>query len=127
MRYKHKNFTEKYLNGGEVTVAYNPDDVSCVWLIENGIYIRFELVENRFQGKELSEVKAIRKEKNKMINDEKHNTIQGRINLGNYIESIASTATKQDNVNIKSVRKTRRKEQNKAHTNNPKGGSVNGQ
>ena len=30
MRYKHENFTEKYLSGGEVTVAYNPDDVSAV-------------------------------------------------------------------------------------------------
>ena len=33
MRYKHENFTEKYLSGGEVTVAYNPDDVSAVWSI----------------------------------------------------------------------------------------------
>lgn len=32
--YKHENFTEKYLAGGEVTVAYNPDDVSAVWLIK---------------------------------------------------------------------------------------------
>lgn len=30
MRYKHENFTEKYLTGGEVTVAYNPDDVTAV-------------------------------------------------------------------------------------------------
>ena len=28
MRYKRDGFTEKYLAGGEATVAYNPDDVS---------------------------------------------------------------------------------------------------
>ena len=45
MRYKHENFTEKYLAGGEVTVAYNPEDVSYIWLIEeNGTYVKFELI-----------------------------------------------------------------------------------
>ena len=41
MRYKNENYVEKYLVGGEVTVAYNPDNVSYVWLIENGCYIHF--------------------------------------------------------------------------------------
>lgn len=49
MRYKHENYTEKYLSGGEVSVAYNPEDVSCVWLIENGSYIRFTLIESRYK------------------------------------------------------------------------------
>lgn len=55
MRYRHENYTEQYLNGGEVTVAYNPDDVSYVWLLDNGAYIRFELIESRFKGMDLVE------------------------------------------------------------------------
>lgn len=39
MRYKHENFTEKYLVGGEVTVAYNPDDVTAVWLMERRVIL----------------------------------------------------------------------------------------
>ena len=35
------NYTEMYLKGGEVTVAYNPDSVSDVWLIDNGEYVKF--------------------------------------------------------------------------------------
>lgn len=48
IRYKNMNYTEKYLSGGDVSVAYNPDDVSCVWLMENGSYIPFELIENGY-------------------------------------------------------------------------------
>lgn len=51
LRYKSDGFTERYLNGGTVTVAYNPDDVSEVWLIEKGVYSRFTLIESRFKGK----------------------------------------------------------------------------
>lgn len=66
MRYKHENYTEKYLSGGEVTVTYNPDDVSCVWLIENGDYVRFDLIESRYKDKKLSEVETL-KESQKAI------------------------------------------------------------
>lgn len=44
LRYKNDAYTEMYLKGGDVTVAYNPDDVSNVWIIENGKYILFELI-----------------------------------------------------------------------------------
>ena len=33
LRYKHDDYTEDFLSGGEVTVAYNPDDVTEVWLM----------------------------------------------------------------------------------------------
>ena len=60
MRYKHVNYIEKYLSGDTVTVAYNPEDVSNVWLIENGKYICFELIQGRYNGKELSEVESLK-------------------------------------------------------------------
>ena len=60
MRYRHDNYTEKYLCGGTVTVAYNPEDVSCIWLLENGSYIRFELIESRYRNKNMEEVESIK-------------------------------------------------------------------
>ena len=36
-RYRHDGYTEKYLTGDRVTVAYNPDDVSFVWVIESHV------------------------------------------------------------------------------------------
>lgn len=48
LRYKHDGFTERYLNGGTVTAAYNPEDVAEVWLLEKGVYTPFTLIESRF-------------------------------------------------------------------------------
>ena len=45
LRYRNADYTECYLKGSKAIVAYNPDDVSSVWLIENDIYTQFELVE----------------------------------------------------------------------------------
>ena len=51
LRYKHDDYTESYLSGGEVTVAYNPEDVTEVWLLDDGQYVPFTLIESRFKGK----------------------------------------------------------------------------
>ena len=59
LRYKRDGFTECFLKGGTCIVAYDPDNISCVWLLENGNYIRFELIESRFRNKSLMEVESI--------------------------------------------------------------------
>ena len=59
LRYKHPNYTEMYLKGGEVTVAYNPDSVSDVWLIDNGEYVKFELIESRYEHMNVANVASI--------------------------------------------------------------------
>ena len=53
LRYRHDAYTEAFLRGGEAVVAYNPEDVTEVWLIEKGSFIRFTLIESRFAGKSL--------------------------------------------------------------------------
>ena len=115
MRYKHENFTEKYLAGGEVTVAYNPDDVSAVWLIDNGSYIRFDLIENRYKGKELSDVEIMQKGQKELVKAATADNIQAQINLAQSIEIIAASVNNPDKVNIKSIRNTRQREQTKNH------------
>lgn len=115
MRYKHENFTEKYLAGGEVTVAYNPDDVSAVWLIDNGSYIRFDLIESRYKGKELSDVEIIQKGQKELVKAATADNIQAQINLAQSIEIIATSVNNPDKVNVKSIRNTRQREQTKNH------------
>ena len=115
MRYKHENFTEKYLAGGEVTVAYNPDDVSAVWLIDNGSYIRFNLIESRYKGKELSDVEIMQRGQKELVKAAIADNIQAQINLAQSIEIIAASVNNPDKVNIKSIRNTRQREQTKNH------------
>lgn len=127
MRYHHVNYVEKYLQGSEVTVAYNPDDVTYVWVIENGAYIRFELIESRFKGKELEEVTEMKKKQRKLVKDEEVARTQAEIRLAAHIEAISKNAVKSDKVNIKGVRETRKREQSKQHVDYIKEAGVNEQ
>lgn len=127
MRYHHVNYVEKYLQGSEVTVAYNPDDVTYVWVIENGAYIRFDLIESRFKGKELEEVTDMKKRQRKLVKDEEVARTQAEIRLATHIEAISKNAVKSDKVNIKGVRETRKREQSKQHVDYVKEAGVNEQ
>lgn len=123
MRYRNDNYTEKYLTGGEVTVAYNPDDVSFVWLIENGFYIRFELIENRYCGKNLSDVETLRCKQKNIIQSVGAENTQAQIDLANHILTIAQNAVKHDNISIKRTRETRQRERIKNHVDYMKAGA----
>lgn len=127
MRYKHKNYTEKYLSGGTVTVAYNPEDVSNVWLIENGEYICFELIQGRYKGKELSEVETMQKTQKQIVKEAIPQNTQAQIDLANFIEVIAANASNHNDTNIKDIRKTRKKEQQKTHIDYMKERAADGQ
>ena len=56
---KEKDFTENYLAGGDAAVAYNPESADVIYLIENGDFIKFQLIESRFSGKNFAEVKQM--------------------------------------------------------------------
>lgn len=114
MRYHHENYVEKYLAEQSVTVAYNPDDVSFVWVIENGKYIRFELVESRFKGKALEGVQQMKDMQNNLKGDARNQKLQAEIDLANHIQTIAGGKAS-NNKSIKNIRGTRKKEQNRKH------------
>lgn len=125
LRYKNENFTEKYLSGGEVTVAYNPDDVSCIWLIENGVYIRFELIESRFKDMGLSEVQTMQTTQKELVKAATKPNLQAQIELANHIEAIVSSAGGHGDVDIKGIRKCRQRERDKSHVDYVKDGVKN--
>ena len=116
LRYKNDDFTEQYLRGGSVKVAYNPDNVSCVWALIDGVYKRFILAESRFADNNVSgasNILARQKLQNKALQSE---LIQSKIDLANHIEAISIGIA-----NTKDVRSTRKKEEIKAHTDYMKG------
>lgn len=115
LRYRHNGYTESYLAGGEVTVAYNPDDVSFVWLIEAGNYVRFELVDARYGGMQLDAVVDIHKKQKMLVRAEEHSSLQADIELAAHIQAVAENASKSRNVNIKGIRGTRKKEELTTH------------
>lgn len=123
-RYKNEDYTERYLSGGDlVTVAYNPDDVSGVWLIESGKYTYFSLIEHRFDGESVSGVSDIRARQQALINANKTAVLQAKINLANDISVIAANAT-QGNASIKGIRQNRQREQCRTHIDYVKDGTT---
>lgn len=114
LRYKNKNYTEQYLKGGNVTVAYNPEDVSQIWAIENGYYIPFELIERRFDGREISMVEEIKTAQQAVLKSTEDENIQAKIDLAQHIEIIANSINR-GNIEIKNIRNNRKLEQNKKH------------
>lgn len=115
LRYKHKTYTEMYLVGGEVTVAYNPEDVSYIWLIEeNGTYVKFELINSQFYGKDLSFVESYTKSSKKLIAENTDDNLQAKVSLSKDIDFVISESVR-SNVSTKNIRKNRQKEQELAH------------
>lgn len=114
LRYKHKAYTESYLKGDTVTVAYNPDNVSEVWLIDKGNYIKFDLIESRFKDKELSETFEIRNKQKELVKASVKDNLQAQIDLAEHINVIANVSNRH-NTNIKDIRNTRNKEITRTH------------
>ena len=116
VRYKNKNFSEQYLSNKEVSVAYNPDDSGYVWLIDNGEYIKFELIESRFQNKNFKEIEEIKSIKKNIIRSVASEDLQARIGLGAYIETIANNSNR-SNSNLQDIGNNKIKEKQKIHKN----------
>ena len=116
VRYKNKNFSEQYLSNKEVSVAYNPDDSGYVWLIDNGDYIKFELIESRFQNKNFKEIEEMKSIKKDIIRSIASEDLQARIGLGVYIETIANNSNR-SNSNLQDIGNNKIKEKQKIHKN----------
>ena len=108
LRYKNYDFTEQYLKGGECVVSYNPDNVSRVWLFENGIYTPFEIIETYFTDMDIEEVQVLREKKKQAERNAEKIALQGSVDLSKEIELIANSifTPKVDTTNVRRHRKT---------------------
>lgn len=126
LRYKNDCYTERYLVGGNATAAYNPDDVSNVWLLESGVYTPFELIESRFSGKDYLAVESMKETQKQMIKTATADNIQAKINLADYIAAVADAAVKQGKTDIKGIRDNRKREEIETHIDYIRDGARNG-
>lgn len=117
LRYHCTGFTECYLTGGEVTTAYNPDDVSTVWVVDRGIYTKFDLIESRYEGKTFEEVEEMKNRQRMIIRNEVHENLQAKIDLAQHIQTITNCKTSQGMTEINHTTKTRKCERRKNHRN----------
>jgi len=123
LRYKHDSYIEAFLSGGEVTVAYNPEDITEVWLLDNGQYVPFTLIESRFHGKSLAAVQTMQKARKQTVHAATAENLQAQIDLAEHIQIIASKG-KQTDVGIKNIRSTRKREQARTHIDFVKEGNI---
>ena len=114
MRYKNKDFAEKYLSGGTVTVAHNPEDSGYVWLIDRGNYIKFELIERRFRNKNFEQIEEMQIQKKSIVDSATNENLQARINLANYIETIVNNAGR-SNSDLNEIPQNKEREKRKSH------------
>lgn len=114
MHFHNIEYREQYLQGNECEVAYNPTDTNCVWLLEKGNYIPFELIESRFKGKELADVQDMKQKQRELVRQEQDAKTQAEIDLARHIQVIADGADN-GNPSIKHIRDNRKKAEGKTH------------
>lgn len=121
MRYYCEGYTEEYLKGGEITVAYNPEDVTSVWILEKSVYTEFTIIESRYEGKDLTAIQELQKAQRSIVKGAKQDNMQAQINLARHIEAISSSNRKNTDVSIQNIRDSRKREQSKCHQDYMKG------
>jgi hypothetical protein len=109
LRYRALNHKEDYLKGGEVIVAYNPTDVSQIWLIANHEYHPFELIEKDYLGQDTESVRQ-----DKQNNRSRKKAFQ-ELSLQSQLDLLANIDTniysvKPSSPSIKGIRENRFKE-----------------
>ena len=114
LRYACDGFAEEFLKGGKVIVAYNPDDVSHIYLVDQG-FKRFELIESRFLGANLSQVEEAHQKQRELMDKYSETALQGRIDLVAHIQTIAEQRSIKPSKKLNSIRETRKIEQAENH------------
>ena len=123
LRYHREGFTEEYLKGGKAVVAYNPDDVTSVWLLDEGQYLEFRIIESRYSGKDLQTVRTQKRQQKVLVKDCVSESLQAQIELTEHIEAIVNSANRYTDVHIKDVRKNRDREKQSRHVDFVKEGT----
>lgn len=111
-RYRHceGKFTEQYLRGGSVAVAYDPDDISAVWLVEGGLYTRFEIILKIYDNLSLEEVVQLQSRQQtirKSIIPQKDRAL---VDLATSIEVITGSRSRKTDVKLEDIRQTHKTE-----------------
>lgn len=115
LHYHNIQYNEQYLQGKDAIIAYNPENVSTIWLLEKGNYIDFKLIEQQYMEQNLTDVLKMRNQQKEINKMERNNRLQAELELAEHIQVIANRYVNNENVHIKNIRKTRKKEVMKEH------------
>lgn len=96
LRYRNDAYTEQYLAGGETTVAYNPDNVNKVYVIQDN-YAEFDLIESRFSGLPLDAAMGMIRQQKDFIDSFSDESLQAKVDLTKHITTIANQRQKNSN------------------------------
>ena len=113
LRYHRDGYKEEYLRGGSCVVAYNPDDVSHIWLRTDNGYEEFQIIETMYTGKSLEQVSEIKKRQEAIVRNEAEEALQAKIRLMSFIETAVEQKTPPEKVSIKGIRDKRQSEKRK--------------
>ena len=96
LRYFADGYKEQFLRGGNVVVSYDPENCSKVWLKEkDGSFVEFALIEKRFSNMSLEEIQDIQNKQKQLIQKTSQEQYQAKIDLMNFIETVAENSTNQ--------------------------------
>ncbi len=110
LRYRADGYTERFLRGGECTVAYDPERTSCIWLIENGNYTKFTLIDKQYDDRSFEAAHNDMVRSSNYIKSFEADSMQARVSLINDIQAVAKQCAARTDINLTAVRKTRSKE-----------------
>ena len=117
LHYHNPLFREEYLQGKECVVAFDMDSSNHIWLIENGKYIQFDLIESRFMDKGLDDVALMKSKQRELVKREGKQKTQAEVDLTKAIQLIADSCVVQVQPSTKGIRSNRQREQVKQHKN----------
>lgn len=120
MRYFCEGFIERCLQGGEAVVAFDKDDVSFVWLYDDGKYVRFELLDSRFRNMDLLQVQEFMARQKELVESGRHESLQSDIELIGHIQTIKKNAVHDGKPETKNMRAAKKAAREEKHINHAK-------
>ena len=115
LHYHNPLFREEYLQSKECVVAFDMDSSNHIWMIENGKYIQFDLIESRFMDKGLNDVALMKSKQRELVKREGKKKTQAEVDLTKAIQLIADSCVVQVQPSTKGIRSNRQREQAKTH------------
>ena len=94
LRYFAEGYKEQFLEGSDVVISYDPENSNAIWIKESdGSFVKFTLIEKRFSNMSLDDVQNIQNQQKQLIQKVIQEQYQSKINLMNFIETVAETAS----------------------------------
>lgn len=109
LRYYKDGYTERFLRGDKCVISYNPNDTSNVWLFENGEYVSFSLIEEKYKDFSFEDVDTQIRQVDEHLKTFEEENVQARITLMNDLETIGAHRIS-ITPKLSSVRKARKQE-----------------